>query len=102
MTQIINAYDFVIVSLDKHNKRFEVRRSLIRALLSTKLGITSERKIETHIHNMIELGYITKGDLGSGYGDDRTYDLVGTKLIEVIKDMNRREAEMDGKPRFFD
>ena len=101
MSQLTNAYDFVLITLDRHNKRFEIPRSLVRACLSSKLGITSERKIDIHISNMIELGYLVQVKESPKYSE-RTYDMVGSKLKEILIELNRKEAELNGRPRFFE
>jgi len=72
MTQVINAYDNIILALAKSGKYVDIRLYEIENQLNEYLGIVKPRVWQVHIQRMIDLGYIKRSD--------GRYDLVGRKL----------------------
>jgi hypothetical protein len=75
MTQVINAYDNIVLALAKSRKYVNIRPYELENQLIQFLGIVKPRTWQVHIQRMMDLGYIKK--------DDGGYDLVGSKLKKI-------------------
>jgi hypothetical protein len=84
MTQIINAYNNVVLALAGSKTYVDIPLWKIQNHLTEHLGVTKERVALVHVHRMIELGYLK--EVKGGFPEQREYDLIGKKLHQIIRE----------------
>ena len=73
MTQVTNAYEAIVLELDKDGQRIGISKKVLETKLSkSNLGVIRPAKLKRHIELMISWGYLKHV---SGQ-----YDLVGRKV----------------------
>ena len=83
MTQIMNAYNNVVLALVKSRKYVDIPLWELENHLCEFLGVSRQKVAIVHVDRMVRFGYLKLAK--SGFPDQRRYDLVGKKVKELKK-----------------